>query len=196
MAVPPPWNELDPASKRERLLTAAGGVFASLGIEAPMPVVAAEAGTGIGSVYRQFPSKEDLVAALVVRRLETVLADIEAALRAGGEAGRALRTLLCRLADRQADDDVVAEAMATVSERVEVAEWTTRCERRLEELIARARAEGALRADASAGDVRLLLAAVRGARRADAGPAPWRRILELGLDGLAARPAVRPAAVR
>ncbi|HEY0515648.1 MAG TPA: TetR/AcrR family transcriptional regulator [Solirubrobacteraceae bacterium] len=181
------WADLDAASKRERLLAAAGEVFAQEGIEAPMPSIAAAAGAGIGSVYRQFPSKEDLLAALVVRRLQTVLADIDAAIGAGGDPWLALRALLSHLADRQASDDVVAEAMATVSDHPEVIAWSSRCEHSLEALIASARAQGSLRADATHGDVRLLLSAVRAARRQSVGAAGWKRMLELGVDGLAAR---------
>jgi AcrR family transcriptional regulator len=179
------WAELDATDKRERLLRAAGEVFAREGIEAPMPSIAAAAGAGVGSVYRQFPAKEDLLAALVVRRLETVLADIEAALAEAREPWEALEALLWHLADRQASDDVVAEAMATVSDHPEVAAWASRCEQRLEELMAAARAGGRLRPDAEPSDVRLLLGAVRSARRRE--PGSWRRMLELGIDGLARR---------
>ena len=63
------WADLDQEDKRARLLQAAGEVFARDGLDAPIPAVAAAAGAGIGSVYRQFPSKRDLLAALVSERL-------------------------------------------------------------------------------------------------------------------------------
>lgn len=187
-----PWAELGAEAKRERLLGAAGEVFAREGIEAPMPAVAAAAGAGVGSVYRQFPSKEDLLAALVVRRLDTVAADIETALAEKDGAWQALVGLMWRLADLQAADDVAAEAIATVSGHAEVAERADRCEERLDVLLDAARGEGRLRADASAADVRLVLAAVRATRRRE--PDRWRRMLELGLDGLAARAEGSPGA--
>jgi len=186
-APPTPWAELGGEQKRERLLGAAGEVFAREGIEAPMPAVAAAAGAGVGSVYRQFPSKEDLLAALVVRRLDVVAADIEQALAQPGDAWDAFAGLMWQLADLQASDDVAAEAIATVSGHAEVAVRARLCEERLDVLLAAARATGRLRADASAADVRLLLAAVRATRRRE--PESWRRMLELGLDGLAARQA-------
>ncbi len=181
------WAELDSEQKRERLLAAAGEVFAREGIEAPMPAVAAAAGAGVGSVYRQFSSKQDLLAALVVRRLESITVDVDAALAAPGDAWSALVALLWSLAGRQASDDVVAEAMATLSEHRAVAERAIECELRMEALMRAAREEGALRSDARPGDIRLLLGAVRAARRRE--PESWRRMLELGLDGLAVRPA-------
>ena len=45
------WSLLDPQAKRERLLRAAGEVFARQGIDAPMPAVAVAAGAGVGSIY-------------------------------------------------------------------------------------------------------------------------------------------------
>ncbi len=74
MGIPKPgavtcWADLGRDEKRARLLQAAGEVFAREGLDAPIPAVAAAAGAGIGSVYRQFPSKRDLLAALVSERL-------------------------------------------------------------------------------------------------------------------------------
>ena len=66
------WPRLDQAAKKERLLKAAAEVFARDGLDASMPTIAAAAGAGVASVYRQFDSKHDLLAALVERRLEQV----------------------------------------------------------------------------------------------------------------------------
>ncbi len=63
------WSGLSTEEKHERILCAAGRVFARDGLDATMPAVAAAAGAGVGSLYRQFPSKRDLLAALVIRRL-------------------------------------------------------------------------------------------------------------------------------
>jgi AcrR family transcriptional regulator len=178
------WSELTAGEKRERLLTAAGEVFAREGIAAPMPHVAAAACAGVGSVYRQFPSKEDLLAALVLRRLDSVACDVEAALAEPGDPWSRFVKLMWALADRQASDDVAAEALATVSEHPAVSASARRCEQRFEQLLAEARGQGKLRSDASPADLRMLLSAVRMARRRE--PGSWRRMLELGLDGLGA----------
>ncbi len=88
----PCWSELDVEEKRATLLRAAGAVFAKDGLDAPVPAIAAAAGAGVGSVYRQFPSKTDLLAALVVERLEESVRWAEAALASDGWAlGRAHR---------------------------------------------------------------------------------------------------------
>ncbi len=177
-----PWSRLDAAAKRERLLTSAGEVFAGEGLCASMPRVAAAAGAGIGSVYRQFPSKDDLLAALAAQRLDSAIEDIDAAIAGGGDPWVALRDLLWRLAERQAGDEVAAEALAAVSDHPEVVERKDRAEAGIRLLLIAARDEGSLRPDADERDVRLLLTATRAARTLDADG--WRRMLQLTIDGL------------
>lgn len=178
------WAELSASDKRARLLRAAGEVFARDGLDAPMPVIAAAAGAGVGSVYRQFPSKRDLLAALVVERLNEAEEGAEAARRSAAGPWSALTGLLWALAERQATDDVLGEAMATVSEHAQVQVALERTTQALERLLAAARAEGRLRADATTLDLRLLFAATRAATQLEAGA--WRRMLELGIDALQA----------
>jgi AcrR family transcriptional regulator len=187
MVIPPSpaacWSELDTDAKRARLLSAAGEVFARDGLDAPMPAIAAAAGAGVGSVYRQFPSKRDLLAALVVERHEQVEREVESALGNPAGSWAALTALLWAIAERQAVDDVLAEAMATVSDRPQVREAIAATMHSLEALLDAAKAEGRLRPDATALDLRLLFAATRAARNLN--PEAWRRMLELGIDALA-----------
>ncbi|HEY4895598.1 MAG TPA: TetR family transcriptional regulator [Solirubrobacteraceae bacterium] len=183
------WSELDPVAKRARLLEAAGEVFARDGLDAPMPAVAAAAGAGMGSVYRQFPSKHDLLAALVVERLRDSESGAQEALASSDGAWAALVGLLWQLAERQAADDVLGEAMATVSEHPAVQDALARTLAALELLLDSARREGRLRSDATTLDLRLLFAATRAAHHLE--PGSWRRMLELGIDALQAGPAVR-----
>jgi AcrR family transcriptional regulator len=189
------WSALEAHDKRARLLRAAGEVFARDGLDAPMPAVAAAAGAGVGSVYRQFPSKRDLIAALVVERLQESERGAEAAFDSGEDRWSALTGLLWTLAERQAGDVVLGEAMATVSEHPDVVAALEATVMSLESLLAAARAESELRADATTLDLRLLFAATRAAGQLEAGA--WRRMLELGIDALrapASRDASRPAA--
>jgi len=179
------WAELSAEEKRARLLRVAGEVFARDGLDAPMPVIAAAAGAGIGSVYRQFPSKRDLLAALVVERLNEAEKGADAALESAAGPWTALTGLLWGLAERQAADDVLGEAMATVSEHRQVELALARTTQALERLLAAARAQGRLRADATTLDLRLLFAATRAATQLESGA--WRRMLELGIDSLELR---------
>src|ERR1700720_143976 len=112
MSIPAPaltasWSDLDAEEKRATLLRAAGEVFARDGLAAPMPAVALAAGAGIGSVYRQFPSKRDLLAALVVERLQDAEDGAVAALASLDGPWMALRGLLWPRAGRQAADEVL-----------------------------------------------------------------------------------------
>jgi AcrR family transcriptional regulator len=176
------WSDLDAGDKRATLLRAAGEVFARDGLDAPMPAIAAAAGAGIGSVYRQFPSKRDLLAALVVERLKDAEKGAVAALASLDGRWIALTGLLWTLAERQAADEVLGEAMATVSEHPSVQRALAGTLRALERLLAAARAEGRLRPDATTLDLRLLFAATRSAGQLE--PGAWRRMLELAIDAL------------
>lgn len=176
------WAELSAADKRSRLLRVAGEIFARDGLDAPMPIIAAAAGAGVGSVYRQFPSKRDLLAALVSERLDETERGAEAALQSSAGPWSALTGLLWALAERQAGDDVLGEAMATVSAHPQVELALARTTQALEQLLAAARAEGRLRPDATTLDLRLLFSATRAAAQLESGA--WRRMLELGIDAL------------
>jgi AcrR family transcriptional regulator len=178
------WSSLDQTEKRRRLLEGAAEVFARDGLDAPMPAIAAAAGAGVGSVYRQFASKDELLAALVVERLSVIGEDSQSALERPGTAWTSLVDLLWSLAERQAEDHVMGEAMASVSEHpaVQVAHASTL--QALGRVLDAAREEGTLRADVTTLDLQLLFAGTRAA--AQFGPDAWRRVLELGISALAA----------
>jgi AcrR family transcriptional regulator len=181
------WAALSPEAKRERLLSAAGEIFAARGLDSPMSEVSAAAGSGMSSVYRRFPSKHELLAALVTRRLDEIAAAAAEAEAGGGDRWSALKTMLCSLVQGQSADDFMGEARARVADHLDVQEAGDRATAALERLLAAARAEGRLRHDATTLDLKLLFAATRAARRVE--PDTWPRMLELMLDALEARPA-------
>ena len=187
------WAELPAETKRERLLCAAGAVFSRAGLDASMPAVAAEAKAGIASLYRQFPSKRDLVAALVTRRLEQMTAAAVAAAEQPGDRFTALTEMLRTIVERQSGDDFLGEAWASVRDHPEVARATEQTTKALDRLLADAKAEGRLRQDATYLDLRLLFAATRAAKQVE--PHAWQRMLELQIDALDTQRA-RPAASR
>jgi AcrR family transcriptional regulator len=189
MAVPSPgplvqpWTDLTPGEKRARLLDAAAEVLSREGIDAPMPAIAAAAGIGIGSVYRQFASRDDLVAALVIERIVWTTKEAHAALDAAS-AWDALVALMRTMVERQLADDLMSEAIARTSERPDVSERLDACSAAIERLLAKARAEGTLRADATIEDVYLVFAGARAGEQRLPGGA--RRMLELLVDALRA----------
>jgi AcrR family transcriptional regulator len=181
------WTTLDAEAKHERILCAAGRVFSREGLDAPMPAVAAAAGAGIASVYRQFPSKRDLLAALVIRRLEQTAAAAEDAAARDGNRWAALTEMLWTIVERQSGDDFLGEALAQVADHRDVVGATDRALAALARIMDAARAEGRLRDDATTADLRLLFAATRAAKRVE--PDAWQRTMVLLIDGLQARPA-------
>jgi AcrR family transcriptional regulator len=179
------WAALEREAKRERLLRAASEVFAREGLGVSMPAVAAAAGAGVASVYRQFPSKHELLAALVVRRLDQIADEAALAAASDGDRWAALVAMLWKIVERQSYDDFLGEARVAVAEHADVRRATRRATRALEQLLAGARSEGRLRADATTLDLRLLFAATRAAKQVE--PAAWRRMLELCIDSLERR---------
>jgi AcrR family transcriptional regulator len=176
------WTRLDPGGKRERLLLAATDVFARDGLDAPMSDVAVAAGAGVASVYRLFASKHELLAALVTRRMNEVTAAAEAARAQDADRWTALTGLLASLVATQRADYLMGDAEVIVADHPDVIESARRAAEALEQLLAEARAEGRLRSDATAVDMRLLFAATRAARNID--PEYWPRMLELMIDAL------------
>jgi AcrR family transcriptional regulator len=176
------WTALDAGAKRERLLVAATEVFARDGLDAPMSVVADAAGAGVASVYRLFESKRELLAALVVRRMDAIAAAAHEAYEQPGNRWEALTGMLRSLVSAQRADYLIGDARAAVSDHPDVIDAVTRASEAQERLLAAARAEGRLRADATTLDLRLLFAATRSARRVE--PEQWPRMLELMIDAL------------
>ncbi len=179
------WTSLEPAAKRERLLSAAFAVFARDGLDAPMSEVAEAAGAGVASVYRCFASKHELLAALVTRRMDQIVEAAEESSAREGDHWSALTEMLRTIVQRQSADAVLGEARRLVADHPDVIASTTRATDAMERLLAAARAEGRLRADATALDLRLVFAATRAAKQVE--PDHWPRMLELLIDALRAR---------
>jgi AcrR family transcriptional regulator len=180
----PEWTRLTAQDKRERLIQAAITVFSERGLEAPMHEVATAAGAGVASIYRVFPSKHDLWAAIVVRRLDEVTSEFEAAEQRPGDRWTAFVTLLEDRVRKQAPEPFTIEARAATEGREAVIAAVQRLNAVQARVLEATRAEGRLRADATVEDLRLLFAATRAARRQQAGSA---RMLELLIDALDTR---------
>ncbi len=176
------WSALTPAEKRERLLGAAADVFARHGLDAPMSEVAEAAGAGVASVYRCFPSKHELLANLVTRRMDEITAVAVQAIERPGDRWSALTEMLAAVVGRQSADNFLGEARVTVEDSPDVVASTARATEAIDRLMAAARAEGRLRADATPLDLRLLFAATRAAKRVE--PEQWPRMLQLMIDAL------------
>jgi AcrR family transcriptional regulator len=179
------WSTLAPEAKRERLLNAAGELFARDGLDAPMSDVAEAVGAGVASLYRCFPSKHELLAALVVRRMGQIADAADEAGQSHGDRWSALTEMLTTLVEHQAADDLLGEARMSVVDHPDVIASTAQATDALDRLLAAARLEGRLRADATTLDLRLLFAATRAAKQVE--PEHWPRMLALLVDALDSR---------
>jgi AcrR family transcriptional regulator len=192
MSTPPATTEKplrrDAERNRQRILDAARIVFAERGLRASHDDIAREAGVGVGTVYRRFPEKEQLIDALFVERMDEIAALAETA-RAMDDPWEALVHFMVAGQELQCEDRGLKElALGEEAGRIERAR--DRVSPIVEEIFGRAQAAGAIRADVAFTDLPLIHLGVGAASDAtrEVAPEAWRRLLALTLDGLRATP--------
>jgi AcrR family transcriptional regulator len=179
---------VDAARNRGRIVDAATAAFAERGLDVPLEDVAGEAGVGIATLYRRFPTREDLIAACFERRLAEYARAAEEALEAP-EAWSGFCAYVERIGAMQAADRGLRDVLTRTFPRAQVLEaHRARGYELSVQLIERAKAEGTLRPDVVPEDLALLLMANAGVVQAagSATPDAWRRFVALMLDGLRA----------
>ncbi|MEU4624361.1 helix-turn-helix domain-containing protein [Actinoplanes sp. NPDC023801] len=178
----------DAQRNRERIIEAAREVFAARGFAATLDDVAHHAGVGIGTVYRRFPTKEELIEAVFSDRLEDLVTLAEQAL-ATEPAWDGLTGFLRTSARWHAADRGLRDAALSMDEQ----HFKTAGEQMvplLEQLMERAHAEGSLRPDTGFRDFPIIMAMVTemAQHSEECRPGLYERYLELVIDGLRARP--------
>ena len=190
-AKPPPAvpraQRADARRNREKVLEAARERFALHGLETQMDDIAGAAGVGVGTVYRHFPTKEDLLQALADDRFEGLAGAAREALEAG-DAWQGFVEFMTYSARVMAEDRALSEAMDQLpglcrssAERVEMLALTG-------EVVARAQASGDLRPDLVPEDIPALVCGLGRAVRSkvERPTMSWQRFLEIMLAGLRA----------
>jgi AcrR family transcriptional regulator len=177
----------DAVRNRRRVLAAAEAVFAERGVEAGVPEVAERAGVGKATVYRSFPTKEHLIAAVAVARLEDFEERVRAQLDAP-DAWQALHDLLADSAVRQCGDRAITAALSSGVAQEQLAVARASMWEAVGALLERAKTEGRIAPEVTAADLRVLWAGVARvlAQDGNADPAAWRRYAGLVLRALAA----------
>jgi AcrR family transcriptional regulator len=159
----------------ERVVAAARELFAEHGLDVTVPQVAARAGVGRATVYRSFPTKDELVLTIARENFRSLEARTLAAL-AADDAYRAFADYVPDLLDRLARDRGLAAAFFE-ARLVPAAELVGLIGR----LIEAAKASGPIRQDADALDVRIVLCGV--VRQLivldERDPAVWRRYADM-----------------
>jgi AcrR family transcriptional regulator len=179
-----------------RVLDAAREVFAEHGIDAPVTEIADRAGVGVGTIFRRFPTKNDLLVAVVEQRTAQLVEEADKALESD-DPGAALRKFMETAAAMHISDVCWCDAGDTdLFSRDGIRELVDVLVGKMGELLTRAQAAGQVRADVRALDIPVLLMAVAksGLMLEEAAPGAWKRYLGIVLDGLrpeAARPLPR-----
>ncbi|HST40265.1 MAG TPA: TetR/AcrR family transcriptional regulator [Conexibacter sp.] len=184
MAVPQqmPWTSLSAAEKRTRTLAVADELFAREGVDVPMPVLARAIGVGVGSIYRQVGTKDDVIGALVIERSAILRARFLATLEAP-DPWASLAAATHATVDDCIDDALSQTAWdeaAFVS--AEVAAARADATEALDRMVRRAQAAGVVADDVTHQDLRILFCALR--ELGDIGPDAAHRLADLVLRGL------------
>src|SRR3954470_19877342 len=136
----------DARRNREAVIGAAKKLFADQGLDAQMPDVAKAAKVGVGTVYRHFPTKDDLIAALVAERFERLAQkareDLEMA-----DPWEGICDFVRFSAQIQADDRGLCEVMGSRPEVMDAAARAAGLAELWERLVKRAQRSGELRRD-------------------------------------------------
>lgn len=191
-----PGDGLEPRDHTERpvradaqrnidsLLRSAMAVFAVSGVDAPVREIAEKAGVGIGTVYRHFPQRSDLVAAVFCHEVDAC-ADAAPLLAAEHGPGEALARWMQRYAAFIATKRGLAIALHSGNPVFDTLPiyFHKRLQPSLQTLLDAAIAAGEVRADVAADDLLKAVASLC-MQAHDAGPAYARRMVALLIDGL------------
>ncbi len=179
----------DSVRNRTRILEAAEELFGSEGLCVPIDDIAKQAGIGVGTIYRHFPTKEALFEAIVYRHFERLLETARSAPE-GADAAEGLFEFLAELVDTAVTKRDLADALAGAG--IDVKETAGELKHELEaavaELLARAQRVGAVRTDVAITDLWALVTGtcMHGDRGGSAAASPA-RMLAIVCDGLRQR---------
>ena len=175
----------DGRRNRERVLEAATALLAERGLKVQVDEIAHRAGVGVGTVCRNFATKDTLIEAVLAGMCEEMLEQARAA-QADPDAGRAFTSFVTNVAEFQGRHRVLAEEMATTVDMPTGAVKIKRALRHaVEDLVSRAQDCGALRSDIGPADMAMLFAGIgHAAALAGVNPLLRERYLTIVLDGL------------
>jgi AcrR family transcriptional regulator len=177
----------DARRNREAVIAAAKRLFADQGLDAQMPDVAKAAKVGVGTVYRHFPTKDDLIAALAAERFERLAEKAREGIEAE-DPWEGLCDFIRFSAELQADDRGLCEVMGSRPEVMDASAFAVGLDQLCDKLVKRAQRSGDLRRDLHWEDIPMIACGLGRITQATAGPAigRWPRLVEIILDGLRA----------
>jgi AcrR family transcriptional regulator len=180
----------DARRNREKIMASAAELFARLGTEAQMDQIAEHCGLGLGTLYRHFPTKEALLAAIVGQRFAD-LAGLARRAEQVEDPGEAFETLLRSYLESAEGDAAFQLALLGSGSEHRGSARAQKDEFRavVSRIIDRAIAAGAVRADLTAADFPVITCGIMATMYYKPGGTEddWRRHLALVLDGIWAR---------
>ena len=181
----------DALRNRQVLLAAAAQAFAEHGTEVTIAEIALRAGIAKGTVFRHFPAKEDLIAAIMGEIIDDLVGTV-VGLSHVPDPAAALLEFMTYGVERLAGNRGLCEVVGRPSlQQASVRAGIDHLCEVVEALVDRARRAGAIRTEITGADIVLLLAGVHqtAAPVAHAEPQLWRRYLALVFDGIRAHEA-------
>jgi AcrR family transcriptional regulator len=175
----------DAQRNRDRIVVAARDVFGEHGLDAPVEEIARRAQVGVGTLYRRFPAKEDLIDAV----FEDTLAELATIARealAAENGWDGFRTYVERVVELNAANRGLHRLIGSHEHgRARIEAIRRKMRPLVGRVVARAQAEGTLRPDFKGQDIRMLFAATGRVIELTEGDAhQWRRFVGYLLDGL------------
>jgi AcrR family transcriptional regulator len=148
----------DAQRNRSAILKAAEAVFRTQGADAPIDEIARRAGVGVGTVYRNYPTKAAVLQAILEARLGPIV-DAARKARVADDPGEALFALLRRLADEASIFKELAESIAAAGIDLHTAKENLSSEihAAMSELLVSAQRAGGVRPDVTIDDVTMLM---------------------------------------
>jgi AcrR family transcriptional regulator len=174
----------DAARNRIRILDAATAAFAARGLDASLEQIARDAGVAIGTLYRHFPRREDLVRATFEAKLDT-FRRLAAEAMAAEDPWHGFCIFLEQVCALQAEDAGMCDVLAAnAPASQDLSDALGNVDAVVADLLAHAKRAGVLRPDFTIEDFRYVLIANGGVVQAtrDTDPNAWRRHLSLLLD--------------
>jgi AcrR family transcriptional regulator len=182
----------DAERNRQLIVDAARDLFAQRGLSVTLNDIAHHAGVGVGTVYRRFPDKAQLIDVLFEERLDEIVRMLQDSLE-DPDPWHGLTDFLEQVLEKQAGDRGLKEVLMGLSpgSSQRVTKSRSTLHPLADQLVQRAMRAGAVRSDGETQDfgvLQLMVGVVIDAGR-DVAPDLWRRYLAIMLQGLRSQPA-------